>query len=95
MFGDVLEEQIMVDAVGKAQAKPQRQHRPLQAIGLVADNENTMLQELKYMLTGEALLAQDVLHDPVESVLGIGKLGAHHGSDPRSKLCRRVILAVT
>ena len=64
----------LVDAVGKDEAKPQRQRRPLQAIGLVADNEKPMLQELKYMFTGDALLAQFVLHDPVESVLGIGNL---------------------
>ena len=62
------------DAVGQDQAKPQRQHRPLQALGLVADKEKTCLQKLKYMFTGVALLAPFVLHDPVESVLGIGKL---------------------
>ena len=64
----------LVDAVGKDKAKPQRQRRPLQAIGLVADNEKPILQELKYMFTGDALLAQFVLYDPVESVLGIGNL---------------------
>ena len=64
----------LVDAVGKDEARPQKQRRPLQAIGLAADNEKPILQELKYMFTGDALLAQFVLHDPVESVLGIGSL---------------------
>ena len=64
----------LVDAIAKDEAKPKRQRRPLQAIGLVADNEKPIVQELKFMFTADALLAQFVVHAPEESVLGTGNL---------------------
>ena len=64
----------LVAAVSKDEARPQKQRRPLQAIGLVADNEKPTVQELKYMFTADALLAQFVVHAPEECVLGTGNL---------------------
>ena len=64
----------LVAAVLQDEARPKRQRRPLQAIGLVADNEKPIVQELKYMFTADALLAQCVVHAPEDSVLGTGNL---------------------